>query len=108
MYSLSSVEVLSCAKITGALYGWLGLIFLPFLLLGGFGSLLFGQGSASSSSGIVMLLIAILAPIVYGVMGFVMGAFTAWVYNLVARRIGGIRLELKPMTRNRQSNVGLI
>jgi hypothetical protein len=42
-----------------------------------------------------MLFLAILAPVFYGVMGFVFGALTAWAYNLVAQRIGGIRLELK-------------
>jgi ABC-type transport system involved in multi-copper enzyme maturation permease subunit len=94
MYSLRSVDVWSCAKIMGAIYGCLGLIFLPFLLWGGIGSLLFGRDSASFP-GVAMLFLAILAPIFYGVMGFVMGAFTAWVYNLVAKRIGGIRLELK-------------
>ena len=29
-----------------------------------------------------------------------MGAFTAWVYNLVAARIGGIRLELRADAAN--------
>jgi hypothetical protein len=95
MYSLRSVDVMSCAKMMGTIYGCLGLIFLPFFLLGGFGSLLFGQNSAKAP-GIALLLLALLAPIIYGVMGFLMGAFTAWVYNLVARKIGGIRLELKP------------
>ncbi len=95
MYSLRSVDVMSCAKMMGTIYGCLGLIFLPFLLLGGFGSLMFGQNSAKAP-GIALLLLALLAPIIYGVMGFLTGAFTAWVYNLIARRIGGIRMELKP------------
>ncbi len=94
MFTLRSVGVLSCAKIMGAIYGALGLLFLPFLLIGGFASLMFGKGS-EKMSGIAMLAIAILAPILYGAMGFVMGAFTAWIYNLFAGWIGGIRLELK-------------
>ena len=94
MYSLRSVDVMSCAKMMGTIYGCLGLIFLPFLLLG-FGSLMFVQNSPKAP-GIALLLLGLLAPFIYGVMGFLMGAFTAWVYNLVARKIGGIRLELKP------------
>jgi hypothetical protein len=94
MYTLRSVGVLSCAKIMGAIYGSLGLIFLPFLLIGGFASLMFGKGS-EAFSGIAMLAIAILAPVLYGAMGFVMGAFTAWIYNLFAQWLGGVRLELK-------------
>jgi hypothetical protein len=94
MYSLRSVDVMSCAKMMGTMYGSLGLIFLPLFLLGGFGSLLFGQKSAALS-GIAMLFFAILLPAIYGALGFLMGAFSAWVYNFVARRIGGIRLELR-------------
>ncbi len=94
MYSLRSVDVMSCGKMMGVIYGCLGLIFLPFLLLGGLGSLLIGK-SSGAISGIAMLCMAIFLPVVYGVMGFLMGAFTAWVYNLVAARIGGIRLELR-------------
>jgi hypothetical protein len=106
VYSLLSVDVMSCAKIMGALYGCLGLIILPFFLLGGIGSLIFGQGFGASS--IAMLFLAILAPVIYGAMGFVMGALTAWIYNLVARRIGGLCLELKPLVAHSPSNIGLI
>jgi hypothetical protein len=107
MYSLRSVDVMSCAKIMGAIYGSLALIFLPFFLLAGFGSLLAGHTSGVSS-GIALICLAILAPIIYGIMGFVMGAFSAWVYNFFARRIGGIRLELKAEATISQSNLGLI
>jgi hypothetical protein len=94
MYSLRSVDVCSCARMIGAIYGCLGLILLPLFLLGGFGSLIFGRGSATFS-GAAMFALAILAPIFYGVLGLVIGAFTAWVYNLVAREIGGVRFELR-------------
>ena len=107
MYSLRSVDVMSCAKVMGAIYGCLGLIFLPLLVLVGIGSLVFGRGSAAFP-GIAMLFLAVLAPIFYGVMGFVMGAISAWVYNLVSRRIGGLQLELKPVVANFQSNQGLV
>jgi len=93
MYSLRSLDVMSCAKMMGALYACIGLIILPFLLLAGFAGLMFGQREAALS-GVGMLILAILAPIFYGVMGFLIGALTAWIYNLVARRVGGIRMEL--------------
>ncbi|MGO9862921.1 MAG: hypothetical protein ACLPLR_04850 [Terriglobales bacterium] len=107
MYSLRSVNVLSCAKMMGAIYGCLGLILLPFFLLAGVATLMSGQDSASLS-GAAMLFFAILAPIIYGAMGFVLGALMAWVYNLVARRIGGFQLELKPAAGNAQSSPGLV
>lgn len=37
------------------------------------------------------------APIVlavfYGVLGYVMGFVTAWIYNLVAQKVGGLEIE---------------
>jgi hypothetical protein len=98
---------MSCAKIMGAIYGSLALIFMPFFLLAGFGSLLAGNKSGAYS-GVAVMCLAILAPIMYAIMGFVMGAFSAWVYNFFARRIGGIRLELKAEAANSQSNQVLI
>ena len=108
MYSLRSVGVMSCAKIMGAVYGCLGLVLLPFFFLGGVASLLLGSQRSQPLAGIAMWFLAVLLSIVYGVMGFVMGAFTAWVYNLTARWAGGIRLELKPVDTHPQSNLGLI
>lgn len=94
MYTLRSVGILSCAKIMGAIYGGLGLIFLPMFLLAGFASMILGK-SSDSMSGFAMLALSLLLPILYGAMGFVMGAFTAWLYNLFARWLGGIQLDLK-------------
>jgi hypothetical protein len=99
MYRLRSVDVMSCAKIMGAVYGSLGLIVLPFLVLGSLGSLMFGRGS-DAMSGFAMFVIAILVPVFYGALGFVMGALSAWIYNLFAGWLGGVRLELKAEGRD--------
>ncbi|HKM86274.1 MAG TPA: DUF3566 domain-containing protein [Terriglobales bacterium] len=108
MYSLRSVDVISCAQMMGMIYGCLGLIALPFFLLGGFINLLLGSQSSQPLAGIAIWFLALLVPVVYGLMGFVMGALGAWVYNLIARWIGGIKLELEPIVTNSQSNIGLI
>lgn len=99
MVTLRSVGVLSCAKIMGAVYGCLGLSFLPFLLIGGVAGLMIGKGS-ERMSGIALLALAILAPIFYGAMGFVMGAFTAWIYNIFAKWIGGVQLDFRTEISN--------
>ncbi len=36
-----------------------------------------------------------LLPVIYGIIGFIMGAFIAFVYNLVAKWIGGLKIDLK-------------
>ena len=94
MVSLRSIGVMSCAKMMGAIYGSLGLIFLPLFLLGGFASMTLGRGSGAPS-GVAMMFLAILLPFFYAVMGFLIGALTAWMYNLFAGWVGGIQLELR-------------
>ncbi|MFZ1132185.1 MAG: hypothetical protein WBV31_17850 [Terriglobales bacterium] len=105
MYSIRSLDVLSCAKITGVIYGCLALIVVPPLVLwSAFSSLLHGsQGLSSPSSwGLGLVLPAVLAPFLYGLIGFFVGALSAWVYNFAARKIGGIRLELRPVIASLQ------
>jgi hypothetical protein len=94
MVSLRAVGVMSCAKMMGAIYGALGLLFVPFFLLGGFAGMMLGKG-AGTLSGAAMLFLAILFPFCYAIMGFLMGALTAWIYNLIAGWVGGIQLDLR-------------
>jgi hypothetical protein len=97
MYSIRSLDVASCAKLMGAIYGCLALIVLPpLVLVSGFSFLLHGP-NAQPYWGLWLVLPVILAPILYGLIGFLIGALTAWVYNFAARKIGGIQLELRPV-----------
>jgi hypothetical protein len=73
--------------------GCMGLIVLPFALLGGLAGLVTGQAK-NAIGGAVFLAIGILAPVFYAAFGFIFGALSAWVYNLVAGKIGGIEIEL--------------
>jgi len=41
------------------------------------------------------LVFAVLAPILYGAMGFLVGALAGLVYNLVAKWTGGIEFEVE-------------
>jgi hypothetical protein len=97
MHVIKSVGVLSVAKIMGLVYGCLGLIFIPFFLLMGLIGSMAGAKEAAFS-GVIGIVFAIFMPVVYGVMGFVMGAIGALLYNLFANWIGGIEMqvELRP------------
>ena len=98
---LKRIAPLQFGKIMGVLYGLMGLIFLPFFaifaLIG-----VFAQ-SASEDAGAAgalamgggMLLMAVLMPVMYGVFGFIFGALSAALYNVIARWIGGIEVEVE-------------
>jgi hypothetical protein len=95
MHTIKSVGVLSCAKIFGAVQAAIGLVFMPFFLLVGLAGVFASRGGNSlPAAGFVV--IAVLLPILYGIIGFIMGALGAWVYNLVSNWFGGIELQLQP------------
>lgn len=96
MHIVKSVGVMSFAKIMGLVYGCLGLIVVPFFLIAGLaGSFASPDKSAFPFAGAIGVAFAILAPLIYGGMGFVFGAIGALIYNLVAKWIGGLELELE-------------
>jgi hypothetical protein len=94
MHRIKSVGVISCAKIMGVLYACMGLLFLPFAVLAGVAGMA-TQRTNSALGGVAFLIFGIAAPFIYGAMGFVMGAIGAWIYNLVAQRLGGIEIQLE-------------
>ena len=97
---LQHIGVLSSAKMLGAVYAGMGLIFGFFIsLISLFSSMIPGAGGDFGAAGAFygMLLGAgaiIFAPIFYGLMGFFGGAVAALIYNLVARFAGGLELVL--------------
>jgi hypothetical protein len=97
------IAPLQAGKMLGVLYTCLGLIFLPFFMLaaaaGAFAQHAQGaQGAATAPGAIVagvMFGMGLFMPVIYGVMGFILGIITAFIYNLVARWIGGIEVEVE-------------
>ena len=79
------------AKVMGALYFLIGILFAA--IMGLFGSMIptGGEDSAMRFGG--MFLIAL--PLIYGFFGVVSGALIAWLYNVVAGFTGGVELELE-------------
>jgi len=90
---LKRVAPLSVGKILGLLYAVLGLIFMPFVLL----TTLFAPAVHSSRAPMAMFGIgfAIAAPIIYGLIGFVGGTVSAAIYNVAAKWMGGIAVEVE-------------
>ncbi len=101
MHRVKRFDVMSVAKISGLCYGAMGLLFVPFFLLFGMIASVAGKQNPDLPAGFGAIFgvgMAIMMPIIYAVMGFIMGAIGAFIYNLISGWIGGIEVELEPLT----------
>jgi len=90
------VVPLSVAKVAGTLYAFLGLIFgALFSLIAITGGLASEQSGAGMFGAIFGVGAIIIAPILYGAMGFVMSLIMAAIYNLVAGMVGGVEIDVQ-------------
>jgi hypothetical protein len=100
---IKRIAPLQAGKMMGVLHACMGLIFLPiFMLAAAAGALAqHAQGPQNAAAAPVavatgiMFGMGLLMPVIYGVMGFVFGIIFAAIYNLIARWIGGIEVEVE-------------
>ena len=85
-----NVSMFQTAKVAAALYFVISVPFLAIMAVG----MMF---SRSPGMGIGMLVIF---PLLYALFGFVFTLIGAWVYNLVAARIGGIEFTTAEVSGN--------
>ena len=89
-----SIAPLSVAKVAGVLYALIGLLVGAFIAL----AALAGAFAGAEGSGIIGSILGVGAivalPVFYGCIGFVSTLVAAFLYNLVAGMIGGIRFEV--------------
>ena len=91
---IKRIAPLQLGKMLAILYGIMGLLFLPFfLVMSAIGS----HMPASQRTGMIFVGagFAVFMPILYAIMGFVFGALGALIYNVVAKWIGGIEVEVE-------------
>lgn len=77
--------VLQTAKVIAVLYALMGLVFVPIFLIVS----MFSPNKGGPGTGFALLM-----PILYGVLGFVVTAISCAIYNFVAGLVGGIEVEL--------------
>jgi len=96
--SLTRIGALSLAKILAVTYAFLGLFFGGLISLFALMGAAVGGAAGGDSGGVAAMLFGvgavIILPIVYGCIGFVGGLIAAPLYNLVAKVVGGIEVEL--------------
>ena len=100
MRIVQSVGVMSVAKIMGAIHALLGLVFVPFFLLFGLIASMAPKQNGGNTSAVAVglvgaLVLAVIAPVFYGTIGFIFGAIGAFLYNVIAKRLGGIEVEVR-------------
>jgi hypothetical protein len=98
MTILKRIGVLSCGKMMGVLYALLGLIIGAVFSLLSFVGAMAGVASGEKEAvfGLLFGVGAILIlPIFYGVIGFLGGLLTSFLYNIVAGIVGGVELHLE-------------
>lgn len=102
---IKKIGVLSIAKIQAAIMGVLSLIiaipyglFVILISILGFAGSRGDAGMAIGGFGIVGgIAIMIILPIVYTIIGFIAGAISALVYNVVAGAVGGVEIEVETL-----------
>jgi hypothetical protein len=88
MRQIKSFGVLQTSKVMGALYFSFGLPLMMFF----FALAMITprpRGHAPRSLGMFLI-----APVLYGIAGFIGTAIICWLYNAIAKRIGGIEFEV--------------
>ena len=98
MQSVIRIGVLSLAKMLAVVYAFLGLFFGGVISLFALMGAAAGSAAGGDTGGVVAMLFGagavVILPIVYGCIGFVGGLIMAPLYNLVAKVVGGIEVEL--------------
>lgn len=96
---IKKVDPFSLAKVLGVLYALLGVII--GLMFAGIGSILSNSPLAETDETAQTIMRTffgiggiIFFPILYGIIGLVAGVITAALYNVVARWVGGVMIEV--------------
>jgi hypothetical protein len=100
MFELKKISPLSLAKVQTLFMAVFGLF--VGLLYAGLGKILSGlPEEVQSQAGLTPEVSAIfgpwailIMPITYAIIGFITGLIGAWIYNVIAKQIGGIKVEL--------------
>ena len=85
-------------KILGVLQGAMGLIAVPFFLLVAVAGAMAPASAGTPPAGVTIAFgvgMAIAAPLIYALFGFLTGIVGAFVYNLVAKWVGGIEVQVE-------------
>lgn len=88
---IKKIYPLSFAKLTGFIFAFLG-FFLGFLITA---LTIVAALTGGKPEGIWGYIAVITLPFFYGILGFMMAAVQAWVYNFFAKKIGPVEIDIE-------------
>ncbi|GEM_PF-605857 len=97
MMEIKRIEPFSVGRIVGLIYAICGFLWALMLILtswSGYASMFTGSTGSMFLPGSLGGLLIIIAPLLYGLWGFVSGVILSWLYNWLARNIRGIKIEV--------------
>jgi xanthosine utilization system XapX-like protein len=85
---ITSIGIMQTAKTIAALYALIGIIVGIVTL---FVEVFSPPNVSGAPTGLLVGIVGLIAiPILYAVVGFIAVAITVWIYNIVAKRAGGV------------------
>lgn len=92
MAEIKRIEVMPLAKIYTVFMAIFGVVIGIFYAIIG---VIYGASAGSLGLGAGLGVLAIIVmPIIYGLLGFISGVIGAWMYNLLAGWLGGVKIDL--------------
>jgi len=95
--TIQRFDPIQLGKVFALVYGGLALLIAPFMilfaLLGAHSTQ--GMPQAGGIAGIFGIGFAIMFPIIYAIAGFLGGIIGAFIYNIAAKIVGGIQVEVE-------------
>jgi hypothetical protein len=101
MVTIKRISPLSAATLAGLMYAIIGLVL--GLLFTAFSGFLKGPAGTAPPGPFFGPAAIILLPLFYGVIGFVFTWIGAWLYNLLAGKVGGIQIEIETPPANSEA-----
>jgi uncharacterized membrane protein YGL010W len=92
---LKSISGHQTSKVTALLLAAVSLIMWPFMLLSTIPLLLTKGLSGAALMPVAMM---VFFPLLYFAMGYLMTRLMCWVYNLIAKKFGGIEFDIVDLT----------
>lgn len=105
--TIKRIDILQAAIFSAAMTFFISLIFVVpmFWFMSSMAPMMSGEtamGFKMFSGGMLFIL-----PFIYGFFGFIYGALSALIFNLVARVVGGIKIKFETADRHDRSMEGL-